>query len=120
MTPNDGRQLIMNLPDGSISIGCLPLGGYGSRVAIAVRPEDLDELIAALMEAKDRTLPAVLWNEAAKGYLRCEPDETHEPIWDDRIEQAHRYPTIQAAEAARERLFEPATAAWIEARHAAR
>jgi hypothetical protein len=55
MTPNDGRQLIMNLPDGSISIGCIPLGGYGSRVSITIRPDDLDELIAALMEARKRT-----------------------------------------------------------------
>lgn len=55
LTPNDGRQLIMNLPDGSISIGCIPLGGYGSRVSITVRPDDLDELIAALMEVRKRT-----------------------------------------------------------------
>jgi hypothetical protein len=54
LTPNDGRQMIMNLPDSGISIGCIPIGCYGSRVSIPMRPEDLDELIAALMEAKRR------------------------------------------------------------------
>lgn len=121
LTPNDGRQMIMNLPDGSISIGCIRLGGYGSRVSVSVRPEDLDELISALMEAKRRTAICVLWSEAVAGYLRVEPGEYNAPVWDSDRSRALQYANEATALAARDRLFDAIDAETIKAiRYAAR
>lgn len=48
----DGRLLVQDVPNDQIALSGLPIDGYGPRPSVVVRREDLDELIAALMDLK--------------------------------------------------------------------
>jgi hypothetical protein len=58
-----------------------------------------------MTENNDPTAPYYLWSDIARAMLRCEPDETHDSIWDYRIEVAKSYPTALDAAIAKVSFF---------------